>query len=495
MRRLPRTIVVLLATVSLAAVACGQKPGVVDVAKPPQHLAGGLPPGAQIDPETGEILDSEGNVIGTVPGGASLPGEPGTTGGPGGSAAEDTSAGASGPGGGDPTDGSVDGSTPPDGGSAVGVTADAIKIGAHAPLTGAAPVPSDSAEKAVDVYWKWLAREEKLIHGRRVEAILKNDNYNPSQAVAACKEMVEKDQVFMLFGFAGTDQILACARYAASVGVPYVSVGVAETYVSSLRNYFAVSATYRHQGELLADLLHSQLGARSEKNGMLWFDTASFEDAHDGFVAAMEKRGTELAYDRAVSKSASASEAQAVVQQMRTLGIENVYVNTSPLWFLQVLQAAQSQGYSPQWVGVGITKALDTVASVGCRNGTLNRAKFFSPFPAWVDIDRFDPNFKRAVQTVYPEKGGGDDIMLIGWSMSKVLGELFERAGRSLTREGLIYAAERARNVKTGVFPPVSFTPEDHLGGDQVHLNEAQCSGYKAGDNRWHTIQSFVSDF
>jgi hypothetical protein len=49
--------------------------------------------------------------------------------------------------------------------------------------------------------------------------------------------------------------------------------------------------------------------------------------------------------------------------------------------------------------------------------------------------------------------------------------------------------------VKTGVFPPVSFTPEDHLGGDQVHLNEAQCSGYKAGDNRWHTIQSFVSDF
>jgi branched-chain amino acid transport system substrate-binding protein len=494
MEGLPKRLLGLLAIASLLAVACGQKPGVVDMAKPPQHLAGGLPPGAQLDPETGEILDAEGNVIGTV-GDAPVSGDFGTVADGSNESADGGSSGVPSAQGDGPSDESSVDSPPPTGGSAVGVTADSIKIGAHAPLTGAAPVPSDSAEKGVDVYWKWLAQEEQLIHGRRVDAMLKNDNYNPSQAVAACKEMVEKDQVFLLFGFAGTDQILACARYAASVGVPYVSVGVAETYVNALRNYFAVSATYRHQGELLADLLHTQLGASSEKNGMLWFDTASFKDAHDSFVSAMEKRGTSLAYDRAVPKSAGASEAQAAVQQMRTLGIENVYVNTSPLWFLQVLQAAQSQGYAPQWVGVGITKALDTVASVGCRNGTLNRAKFFSPFPAWADIDRFDQDFKRAVQAVYPEEGSGDDIMLIGWSLSKVLGDLFERAGRALTREGFIYTTERARNVKTGVFPPVSFTPEDHLGGDQVHLNEAQCSGYKAGDNRWHTIQSFVSDF
>lgn len=492
-----RSIALVATLVVLTLTACGQKPGVVNEPKPVQHLGGGLPPGAQVDPETGQILDAEGNVIGTV--------------GPDGTLASGSLSAASDPDVAADSGGLTDGTSAPDtdpaddddiskppssaGGTTTGVTNDAVRIGGHAPLTGAAPIPSDSAQKGNDLYWKWLAREKQLIHGRRVDAILKNDNYNPSQAVAVCKEMVEKDQVFLLYGFAGADQIVSCARYAASVNVPYVSVGVTETLISSLRTYFAVSSTYADQGELLADLLHSRLGAKGEKNGMLRFDTPSFQDGHDAFVAAMQKRGTKLAYDKAVSKNASSAEAQAAVQQMKTLGLENVYVLTSPVWFLQVLQAAQAQGYRPQWVGVGITKALDSVAAIGCRNGTINQAKFFSPFPAWADIDKFDADFKRAVRAVYPDKGSGDDFMVIGWGLAKVLGELFEQAGKSPTREGFIYSTERSRNVKTGVFPPVSFTPSDHLGGAQVHLNEAHCSGYKTGDNRWHTIESFVSDF
>jgi ABC-type branched-subunit amino acid transport system substrate-binding protein len=200
-------------------------------------------------------------------------------------------------------------------------------------------------------------------------------------------------------------------------------------------------------------------------------------------------------YDRSVSKGSGQTEAQTVVQEMKAAGLENVYVLASPVWFIQVLQAAKSQGFEPQWVGVGITKALDTVATVGCRNGTINKAKFFSPFPAWADIDKFDPDFKKAVAAVYPEKDEGDDIMVIGWGMDKVIGELLKASGRSLVRDQFIHAAEQAKNIKTDVFPPVSFSPQDHFGGSEVHLNEAQCSGYKHSDNRWHTIKSFVSDF
>ncbi len=202
-----------------------------------------------------------------------------------------------------------------------------------------------------------------------------------------------------------------------------------------------------------------------------------------------------LAYDRAVSKGAGTSDARSVVQEMRSAGIENVYVLTSPVWFLQVLQEAGTQGFKPQWIGVGITKAIDTVSAVGCRNGALAGAKFFSPFPAWADIGRFDPDFKEAVRKVFPEEGEGDDIMVIPWGLAKILAEMLEAPGRNLTRERFIYFAQQIRNLKTGVFPPVSFTADDHFGGSQVHVNEAHCSGYKTGDNRWHTIQSFTSDF
>ncbi|MDP9069532.1 MAG: ABC transporter substrate-binding protein [Actinomycetota bacterium] len=488
-----RTGAVVMAMMLLAT-ACGQKTGVSAQPVPPQPVTFALPPGATVDPQTGDIIDAEGNVIGNTSSlGAAAPPPAGATG-AGATRADASSAGGSAPGAGAPAAGASS-AEEPTGGNATGVGDDSIVIGAHAPLTGAAPVPSDSAQKGNDVYWKWLSENRELVHGRNVEAILRNDNYNPSQAVAVCKEMVEQDQVFLLYGFAGTDQIQACARYAAAVNVPYVSVGVTESGVVGLPNYFAATLTYAEQGPLLADLLVSDLGAAGEANGMLRFETPNFQDAHDSFIAAMRERGAAVAYDRAVSKGAGSGDAQAVVQEMKARGIENVYVLTSPVWFLQVLQAARTQNFEPQWVGVGITKSIDSVASVGCRNGTLNRAKFFSPFPAWADIQRFDPTFTKAVRSIYPDKGDGDDIMVIGWGLAKVLKPLLEAPGRNLTRERFVYFAERARNVRTGVYPPVSFSPDDHRGGTAVHLNEAQCSGYKAGDNRWHTIRSFVSDF
>lgn len=482
--------VAALVTLFLVAAACGQKPGVSSLPLPPQPVQLALPAGATIDPETGKIIDAEGNVIGDASAlGGAFTQEGGTVSSSGGKAP--AAAGSS-----DGSDRAPTSVSPePRGGDSTGVEDDVIRIGAHAPLTGAAPIPSDSAQKGVQLYWRWLEEIGRDINGRGVETILKNDQYNPSTAVAVCKEMVEKDNVFLLYGFAGTDQINACARYAASVGVPYISVGATEAGLTSYPTYFALSLSYAEQAPLLADLLASELGGRNEKNGMLRFETPNFQDAHDAFVTAVRDQKMTLAYDRGVSKGAGTADARTVVQEMRSAGIENVYVLTSPVWFLQVLQEAGTQGYRPQWIGVGLTKAIDTVSAVGCRNGALTAAKFFSPFPAWVDIGRFDPDFKEAVRRVFPEEGEGDDIMVIPWGLAKILGEMLKAPGPNLTRERFIYFAQQIRNLKTGVYPPVSFRPEDHFGGSQVHVNEAHCSGYKTGDSRWHTIRSFVSDF
>ncbi|MGH2808502.1 MAG: ABC transporter substrate-binding protein, partial [Actinomycetota bacterium] len=252
--------VVLLLSVS----ACGQKPGVAE------QLEGGiLPPGATVN-EAGEIVDAEGNVIGSAGElsnsggfGSSAVGGGTTTGGTVGETVEGTTTGGTTGG------GTTGGGTTGGGATSTGVTNDLIKIGAHAPLTGAAPVPSASAERGSQLLWEWMQENKQTIHGRSVEAILMNDNYNPSQAVAVCKEMVEKDNVFLLSGLAGADQINACARYAASVGVPYLSAGVGETVLSDLYNYFAMWMSYNDQGPLLAEMMVTKLGARGEKNGII----------------------------------------------------------------------------------------------------------------------------------------------------------------------------------------------------------------------------------
>ncbi len=495
MRRHPRKRLVWITVgllLLLVAAACGQKPGVADSAAGFNLSAGAeLPEGFEVDEsgniintETGEIIDPEtGEVIGTSP-------EFDSAGGP--SSGDDPSdpSGGSGPSGGsDPNDPS--GGSEPGGGSADGVTNEVIKIGIHAPLTGAAPVPSDSVEKGKDLYFRWMVDKNQSLFGRRVEVILKNDQYNPSSAVAVCKEMVEQDKVFMLSGAAGTDQIRACAQYAASVGVPYVGAGVTEQVLDSLPNYFATTMTYPEQGPLLVDYLTTKLGAKGEKNGVVMSDTASFNDAHDAFIAAADDAGMPIDYDRRVSKNADTQQAASIVQDLSLNQIENVYVLHSPFFFLNMLTHANNQGYAPQWVGVGISMTFDTVTIGSCPNGnSLDGARFFSPFPAWIDRNKFDPDFAKAVEQFHPEERGGDDFMLLSWQGSKAIWDMLKLPGENLTRERFIYYLERARGLKSNLGPTLNFSPDDHFGADQVHVSEARCS-----DRRWHTIEDFVSDF
>jgi ABC-type branched-subunit amino acid transport system substrate-binding protein len=461
----------------LVAAACGQKPGVADQ-QPFTGAFAGAPgeavldeEGNLVDPETGEIIapaDEVGDTTTDTTTSDSSDDADTDTSGP---AAPDDTASDDGP------------------GNSTGVTDDVIKIGTHAPITGAAPVPSDSANKGAQIYWRWLEENNVTIHGRRVEAVLRNDNYNPSQAVAVCRQMVEEDEVFLLSGAAGTDQIQACARYANGVGVPYLSAGVTEVGLDTLPTYFAVSMTYPDQQVLIADFLKTELGAEDETNAIVWFNTTSFKDGHDAFIQAMDEAGLTVDYDRPVSKTAGTSEAQAVATELNQRGIDNVNLLLAPVFFLQMLSAAGAQGYRPQWTGAGIQFTFDTVATAGCQSGSLNGAKMFSPFPAWIDSNKYDPDFRKAMDAIYPDENGGDDFMWLGWMSAKALHQMLEKTGPDLTRERFM-ATIAANKWFNGIGPHLRFTPNDHFGADEVHVSEARCS-----DRRWHTIMDWVSDF
>lgn len=378
--------------------------------------------------------------------------------------------------------------------SSPGVTKAKIRIGLHAAFTGAAPMPEQPVQRGADVYWEWLASQDLDIHGRDVGVTVKNDNSNPSQAVAVCKEMVEDDKVFMLAGYLqipGHDQIQACARYAASVGVPYVSLGVMKTGLTSLPNYFALTMSHPEQAEMLADLLVDRMGAKGEVNGILWTDGPNWTQTHSRFIDAMTDRDATVEYDRAVSRNAGLSDANAIVQEMKLMGVQNVFVMVTPTFLMQLMSAAGSQEYEPQWTGIGINYSPDD-SFVGnlCKNGSdsFEGARVLSPLPAFTDRDDYDKRFDRAMEKIYPGKPK-DGVAWLGWAASRALHPLLQLPGRDLTRKRFISKAEKAELV-TRIFPAMAFTPKDHFAGDRIHLLKADCAA-----ERWKTADAFVKDF
>jgi hypothetical protein len=157
-----------------------------------------------------------------------------------------------------------------------------------------------------------------------------------------------------------------------------------------------------------------------------------------------------------------------------------VFPLVAPLYYLEMAKAAKC---TPQYAGVGITMGLDTVALNGCRaDGSTNGAMFLSPAPAYVDSNKYDPQFRKA--------GGTDDIMFLLWGVSKGLHQLFDKVGKDLSRERFVASTSEA-TVKTGVYPDLKYTPQNHFGAHQAHLLRNVCEG---GNNGYYkTFKAWVT--
>ena len=472
-----RVLASLLAFVAVAA-ACGQKPGV--------HVgfagsAGGAPVGADGQPlalssegvpvAAGEGVDTDGDGVAdttttptaggatgqsTTTGGATTPSGTATTGGTstsgGGGGGGDTGGGDTG--GGD-TGKDPSGSPGPGGkGDSTGISSTTIKIGVHAPLTGAAPIPQRSFEAGKDQYWKAIGD----IYGRKIEVIFKDDKYNPSAASQACQELILQEKVFILSGSGGTDQIAQCARIAAHYGVPYLSAGVTEVGLDQLPNYFAQSMTYADQMPLLMQWIEKNTSPTARRIGLIASNTANFDDA----VAAYEREAKKFGFDFRIyrpTKAPSDSELAALSSRMANDGITVGTPVMQPTAWIKM--ANNTQLANVQWAGIGVTMGLNSVANVTCPNA--DGAMFFSPFPGFNLATELDPRAKVAE----------DDIQWAQWGSNQSLHAIFRRMAGNLTREAFVDAM--FGTLKPGIFNPTYHTRDNHFAVKTVHVLRLDC--------------------
>jgi ABC-type branched-subunit amino acid transport system substrate-binding protein len=486
---------VLIVVLPLLIAGCGQKYGVAGSSGEDLTAQAGtespgevLAPGTEEPGAAGTVEGEGGTGIAT---GAAAPaaGTPAARTGTGAGATSGTpkpGAAAPKPGtatGGTPTAGTPSGAVTPGGPvDRTGVSDKEIVIGVHAPVTGAAPLPQDNFEKGRDVYWKFLATKGGVF-GRNVKVIFKDDQFQPSRAVQVCREMAEQQKAFLLIGAAGSEQITACARYASSKGIPYLSAGVNEDGVRGQATYFALSMSYEQQSPMLAQLAKKQ---GKSKLAIVVNNSPALTAVVNSMTAAAQKVGLQIVRTSRINKNASETEILTEAGQLKSSGADVVYVLTSPTQFIRLATGSQSQGYAPLYIGPGITNGLNAVASAGCP--AVAGAKFLSPFPQLDVIDSLDADFRPAYRT--HAGGEPDDIGISLWGLNKAVGAMLQAAGQDLSRQSFLSAITSGKEFATRVFPPFKFSAANHFGSTQAHLLEADCS-----KRQFKTVAQFVAGF
>ncbi|HUR48313.1 MAG TPA: ABC transporter substrate-binding protein [Acidimicrobiales bacterium] len=477
-RRIRLAIVVGL--LALMVAACGQKANVSSVAAGESGLGDGTEGGAFGDlgagGESGGAVGGDelgGGAAGDAGTGSSGAGASGAAAGGGGTAGSSGGA-AGGAGGGGAAAG------PAAAGNRTGITDKVIKIGLHAPVTGAAAVPTEAFRRGVPVYWKHI----KQLFGREVQVVFEDDEFNPTTAVRVCRKMVEQDKVFMLIGAAGGDQITACAKYANSVGVPYLSAGVNQAELDKLRGYFALSQSYLQQNPMLAQL--AKKTTKNNKFGIVIQDTPAFRESKASIEGLAKERGLEVVYSKFISKQPSQSEILTISRELQTSGADVVYVLFSPTPFISLAQQSNSQGYNPTYIGPGLSNGLNLVATAGCPG--VAGAKFLSPFPQLDAIDRLDPAYKPAYRAETGENP--DDFGIALWGLNKSVHQVLLAAGEGMSRQSVIQIMESGRAFESNVFPKLQYSAKNHFGAQSSHLLEADCAA-----QQFKTVATFATGF
>ncbi|HYZ92453.1 MAG TPA: ABC transporter substrate-binding protein [Actinomycetota bacterium] len=463
-----RTLPLVIALLFLAA-ACGQKSGVAgSTAETAGSLAGG------VDGATGGA---------GTDGGAAIGGDGGTGGGAAGGGGGGAAAGGGGGGGvtgGTSSTGSTAASGPAD---RTGITKTSIKIGIHAPISGAAAV--STFEQGVGVYSDW-AGQIKGLGNRRIEVVYRDDHFDPATARTVCKEMVEKEKVFLLIGGAGVDQIKSCAEYAAQAGIPYFSPGVTEGPFRGLQNYFALSETYTQQNVQLAQLIKNQV--KKKKIGMVLTDSPLLKETEDSFKAEAQKSGLQVVYTGKLAKDAGKNQTDTQVSNLKSKGAEVVYALISPTVFGYLVASAKQQSYRPTFTGPGLSAGVNLVATAVCPPPPFPDVRYMSPMVQTDVIDQYDKDYNPA----YREKNGseGDDIGILLWGIEKTMRLMMESAGADISRQSLIKSVTSGKPFASNVYAPVSYGGVPHFGAKAVTLLTLDCQNL-----RYKTTKAFGSQF
>jgi ABC-type branched-subunit amino acid transport system substrate-binding protein len=471
----------LLAAILLIAAACGQKSGVAGsvvasdgtVVAGDEFTDGTTTDGtAPVDTGTGAAPTTGGGAGGgKTPAGGSTP-----TGG----GARPTTGGSA------PAGGGGGGSAPAATGSVdrTGITSSTIKIGIHAPETGAAAV--STFRQAVGVY-SGYAGAIKGLGGRRIEVVARDDHFDPATARSVCKELVEKEKVFLLIGGAGVDQIKSCAEYAASVGVPYLSPGVTEGPFRALQNYFALSETYTQQNVQIAQYLKNTV--KKTKIGMVLTDSPLLNETEASFKAEAKKNGLQVVYSGRLAKDAGKTQTDTQVSNLKGKGAQVVYSLISPTVFTYLVSSAKQQAFQPTFVGPGLSVGVNLVAVATCSPPPYPDVRPMSPMVQLDVIDKYDPAYKPA----YRKANGSrqpDDIGILLWGIEKTTRLMLEAAGPNISRQSFLKAAASGKSFASNVFAPVKFGGTPHFGATAVTLLTLNCTRLE-----YVTTKPFASKF
>ncbi len=347
--------------------------------------------------------------------------------------------------------------------STPGVTNSTIILGQSAAFSGPAAALGREYRRGAVTYFDYI-NQEGGINGRRIFLISLDDVYEPKRTIANTKELLEKDNVFSLFGYVGTPTSKAAlsqvSKHRVPFFAPYTGAELLRTPVNPI--IYNVRASYYQETAALVEHMLQQ----NKRNIAVFYQDDSYGKAGlEGVRRALENNNLSIGALGTVQRNTTnVSDAVNSISSSNPDGVIMIGAYAACAEFIRQSKKAGMQKTTFMNVSFVGSKALVNDLWLDSEGVVVSQVV---PFPASTGIPIVAEYNK--VSRMFSEQSLPTYGSLEGYIAAKLFVEGLRKAGKNLTRNNFIAALDTLNKTNLGGFR-IDWNRQNHRGSSFVDV-------------------------
>jgi branched-chain amino acid transport system substrate-binding protein len=344
-----------------------------------------------------------------------------------------------------------------------GLTEKEVVVGSCSALEGPSAALGKQTVAGAKAYFA-LMNDEGGVHGRKLRLIAFDDSYDPTKT-QGCFDKLMAERVFALGFFVGTPTAVKYLPLAEENKIPLIGLFTgAQILYAPLRHWVInVRASYYDETREQVDGMWNTLGYK--KIGVIYPDDAFGSAVLDGVKEALKAHEAEPS--GLASYQRQTAQVEAAIAGVRAANPQAVVIVGPPNTVAPILKQAHAAGWKPLFLTVSFVGTEELIARAG---GDADGMVVTQVVPPYYLTDLKTVALYRRALAQYTPSERPNFVGLEGFVDAMVLVEGLKRAGKELTREGLIRGVESVHQFDIGLGPQLKldYSAKDHKGFDHV---------------------------
>lgn len=343
----------------------------------------------------------------------------------------------------------------------IGVADNEIRIGQSIGLTG--PVADLAAEyqRGARLYFDKV-NSQGGIYGRKIRLISIDDGYNPERGVANTKNLIENEKVFAFFGQFGTGVAQATLPIITGAGIPLFAMasGASSLRNSSNRYLFNIRASYEDEARRIIEHL---LSLNIQDIGVAYQNDGFGKDGLEGIKRALAQHN--LQPTTVASIGMPEGDVRHAISAIGASHPSAIILIAAGKASVEFVRGYRKLGHPAQYLALSVVSSKYLIKQLGSEaHGIVISQVMPSP---WHTSDPLVREYQNLFSSQQHDEYSYSSFET--FVSAKIFVEVLRRAGKDLTRDKFIAAAESMTNVSFGDLA-ITFGPAKHDGSSYVDL-------------------------